>query len=374
MNNKCKICNRDNFSEFIHFNSYPRTISFLFSNKEESLKDKSPLTFLKCDYCQHIQISNDMPQSFYDDYIMTVSHSKKMNYFQNQQADQFIEMFNLKGKTIFEAGCGDGNFMDLLKNKGCLVFGNEPSKSFRELAIKKELNVDPYFINEAYININAPFDAVISREVMEHVPEPVEFLFNLKKLLKQDGFILIEVPNFEKSLKEQRFYDMFPDHLSYFTRESLTVAMLISGFKNINIHYGMDEEFIYATGQNRNINSNGLKAAFNLIHIDFNKLCKEFNNIVVWGAGGKGISALGSLQNISKIKYVVDSDPFKHNKYLPSSGLIVKNPEVLFNDSTVDLLIITNLAYTDEIINILKINNFQSKIMLLSKNGITEFN
>lgn len=372
MNNHCKVCNREKLRVFIEFDKYPKTISFLFDDEEQAKKDFTGISFVKCDYCHHVQISKDMPQEFYSDYVMTVSHSDKMYDFQVEQAEFFIKKFNLKNKTVLEVGCGDGNFLSLLKERNVTVWGNEPSAPFRKLALNRKLEVDELFVNENYFHPNAPFDAVVSREVMEHVPAPVEFLKNIRKILKPEGCVLIEVPNFEKALKDLRYYDMFPDHLSYFTRESLTAAMLISGFKNVEIFYGMDEEFIYATAQNHYIENRNLISAKEIISNDFEELFSKFKNIVIWGAGGKGIATLGSLNEAKKIKYVVDSDNFKQEKYLPSSGIVVKPPSVLFDDKDVDLLVITNLAYTDEILKILKENNFNRQIKILSKNGIVD--
>jgi len=371
MNTECKVCNRRDLNLFIEFEKYPKTISYLFEDAELARKDFTGLSFVKCNFCHHVQISKDMPQDFYKNYLMTASHSNKMNEFQIQQAEFIIRKFNLKNKKILEVGCGDGNFLCILKEKGCLVWGNEPSKSFRELALKRGLEADSLYVNEEYKNPNAPFDAVVSREVMEHVPYPVNFLKNIRRILKPEGHVLIEVPNFEKALRDSRYYDMFPDHLSYFTRESLTAAMLISGFKNVEIYFGMDEEFIYATAQNNEIKNSSLISAKEKIGNDYQKLFEDYKEIAVWGAGGKGIAVLGSLKDSSKIKYVFDSDPFKHGKYLPSSGVPVKKPSELFEDKNIDLLIITNLAYTDEILNILKENDFKRPIKILSKDGIS---
>lgn len=372
MNNQCKICGRNNLSIFIEFNKYPNSISYLFAEPERAKRDFTKLNFVKCDFCHHVQIEKDMPQEFYEDYIMTVSHSKKMSDFQLDQADFFVKKFNLKDKSVLEVGCGDGNFLFILKQLGCITFGNEPSKPFRELALKKGLEVDDQFVNETYQNHSAPFDSVVSREVMEHVPDPIDFLRNIRRVLKPEGCVLIEVPNFEKALRDLRYYDMFPDHLSYFTRESLTAAMLISGFKSIEIFYGMDEEFIYATANNHTVDSLELVTARQKINSDFEEILSNYKNVVVWGAGGKGIATLGSLADASKIKYVVDSDPFKQNKFLPSSGILVKSPLELFSDTDIDLIVITNLAYTDEILKILRTNNFSKKIMILSRNGISD--
>jgi len=356
--------------DFIRFPKYPKTISHLFENPTAARKDLCSINFLKCNQCHHIQISQDMPQSFYDDYIMTASHSKKMIHFQEQQAAQFIAKYNLVGKSVLEVGCGDGHFLNILCCSGLKAIGNEPSKSFRELALAKGLQVDEHYINDAYDNPNGPFDAAVSREVMEHVPNPIRFLVNIRRQLKEDGVILIEIPNGEKMLSELRYYDLFPDHLSYFTRESLTAAMLISGFKNVDIFYGMDNEFLYAFAENRSVDSTALTQIVSQVNNDFKDLAAQYNRIVVWGSGGKGIATLASLDDTSSLAYVVDSDPFKQGKYLPVSGLLVKTPEVFFADHSVDALIITNLAYTDEIVAILDSHDFKKPIYVLGKTGV----
>ena len=154
MNGVCKICNRTELKLFIEFDRYPKSISNLFACAEQAKKDFTKLSFVQCQTCHHVQISQDMPQEFYEDYVMTVSHSKKMNDFQSEQADFFIDKFKLKGKKVLEIGCGDGNFLSLLRDKGCIVYGNEPSRPFRELALKKGLEIDSHFVDENFSHPN----------------------------------------------------------------------------------------------------------------------------------------------------------------------------------------------------------------------------
>ncbi len=370
MGNTCKLCKSTDLSDFIRFSKYPKTISYLFTDPDAAKKDVCSIGFLKCNQCHHIQIDQDMPQSFYDDYIMTVSHSAKMKAFQEAQAAQFVERYNLKGKSALEVGCGDGNFLSILNRAGVNAIGNEPSRSFRELALVKGLRVDEHYMSDTYLNANCPFDAVVSREVMEHVPDPINFLKNIRRQIKPDGCVLIEIPNGEKMLSQLRYYDLFPDHLSYFTRESLTAAMLISGFRNVEIHYGMDDEFIYALAENRSVDGVSLNQSVRQINNDFNTICASHRRIAVWGSGGKGIAALGSLDDAGPVAYVVDSDPFKQGKYLPVSGLLVKTPEVFFADNTIDALVITSLAYTDEILAVLQARKFNKPTYVLGKTGV----
>lgn len=369
---RCKVCMRKGMQPFLEFPRYPGSISQLYEDADNARKDVKVVSFIQCTFCNHVQLSNDTPQSFYEEYIMTVSHSPKMVEFQKAQCKQFVTDFSLKGKKVLEVGCGDGHFLSLLVAAGVEAYGNEPSNPFRELALKKNLNVSSGFVDENFIHPQGPFDAVITREVMEHVPQPVEFLKNIRNQLKPGGVLLVEIPNFEKALQEARFYDMFPDHISYFTKSTLTATVLNAGYHQPLIHYGMDDEFIFATAIALPFQSDHLKGAVPAIHNDLKTLGENYKSIVVWGAGGKGIAALASAPTLHGIKYVVDSDPFKQGKFLPGSGLLVNSPDVLFKDQTVDLLLITNLAYTDEILAILKEKGFSKKAMVLSKNGIQE--
>jgi D-arabinose 1-dehydrogenase-like Zn-dependent alcohol dehydrogenase len=74
--------------------------------------------------------------------------------------------------------------------------------------------------------------------------------------------------------------------------------------------------------------------------------------VAVWGAGGKGIAVLAVTQ-LTGIAYVIDSDPNKQGRWTPVSDLPVVSPTALLAEP-VDALIVTAMAYKDEIVHHLR--------------------
>ena len=85
----------------------------------------------------------------------------------------------------------------------------------------------------------------------------------------------------------------------------------------------------------------------------------------MWGAGGKGNALLstGNL-NTSIISFIVDSDPNKIGKYTRGSHIPIKSPSEL--DDEVDAIIISAIAFKNEILKELTKKNFTGDIYLIS--------
>ena len=82
----------------------------------------------RCDSCGHVQLARDPEPAYYEDYLMTVSHSAQMRAFQQGQAEAFVSRFGLAGHRVIEVGCGDGNYLEILRGLlGVEATGIEPS-------------------------------------------------------------------------------------------------------------------------------------------------------------------------------------------------------------------------------------------------------
>src|SRR5207245_5512566 len=77
--------------------------------------------------------------------------------------------------------------------------------------------------------------------------------------------------------------------------------------------------------------------------------CRETGRkVVVWGTGGKGVSFLNSVGTESGIRYVVDSNPNRHGRFVPGSAQQIVPPAFLA-DYRPDVVILSNRAYDSEI-------------------------
>jgi SAM-dependent methyltransferase len=307
----------------------------------------------QCAGCLLVQIPNLLQGDYYDDYIMTVSHSATMRSYQQAQARDFVDRFKLRGKRVLEVGCGDGNYMACLRDAGVEARGNEPSDRFRAMALANGFRVTGGYVRAGASIDGAPYDAVVARQVLEHVPDPTDFLLGIREQLVPGGAGLIEVPCFEQALERDRFFDIFPDHLSYFTESTLRHALTRVGFEVVCAGRGMGGEFNVAMvvwpGLDR---VDALGRASDRISEAFRRFVgqrvAQGKRVAVWGAGGKGLAAM-SLAKVHGLAYVIDSDPLKQGRFTPVLHLPVVPPSSLTQDP-VDVVVLTALAYRDEIV------------------------
>jgi 2-polyprenyl-3-methyl-5-hydroxy-6-metoxy-1,4-benzoquinol methylase len=110
--------------------------------------------------------------------------------------------------TILDLGCGRGWLSNLLSSYGN-VTGIEPVKPVIEHAKKLFPNIN-FLVGTSKMILDTKtnnFDFVISSEVIEHIPddEKDNFIEDIAKLLKKDGFLILTTPR-KEALKEWNKY------------------------------------------------------------------------------------------------------------------------------------------------------------------------
>jgi SAM-dependent methyltransferase len=108
-----------------------------------------------------------------------------------------------KTGRVLDVGCGSGNFLRCMKEKGFSAFGIEPSGSGSQYA-REAHGVDIYHgMIEDYLAANSgrTFDVITLLNVLEHLTDPVQVLLRLSQALASDGVMAIVVP-------DARFHDL----------------------------------------------------------------------------------------------------------------------------------------------------------------------
>lgn len=126
---------------------------------------------------------------------------------------------------VLDVGCGIGSFLRQFHTimPTWALHGLEVAVHFRErvLAIP---GVEAFYTDIA--DIKKCFDLIVLNDVLEHVPQPVELLTNLKKLLKPGGKLFIRCPNFAIN----PFDLCIVDHCSHYTQALLRPLLQKMGF------------------------------------------------------------------------------------------------------------------------------------------------
>lgn len=124
---------------------------------------------------------------------------KKQGYYGNVRQDLIAFFGNFKGMKVLEVGAAYGETLYYIKQhkEASEVVGVELFKDLKNIKKYKKLD-DLIFgdINDINLsNYNNNFDLIILADVIEHINEPLPVLEKLKSLLKDDGKILISLPN-----------------------------------------------------------------------------------------------------------------------------------------------------------------------------------
>jgi len=119
-------------------------------------------------------------------------------YYSNQRPEYFRTIkfaFKHKLKSILDVGCGAGAFLDLAKKHGLGTAGSEMNLLAAEVSRRKGHLMLDGPIQAWDTKYHAFFDLICLFQVLEHLPDPVSFLLELKPFLSSNGIFSIAVPN-----------------------------------------------------------------------------------------------------------------------------------------------------------------------------------
>ena len=137
---------------------------------------------------------------------------------------------------ILDIGASTGVLLDIFKENNWETWGVEPSESSK-IAVKKGHKIIKNYFEAAKLPDNY-FDLVIMNHTLEHLDNPNLVLKKIHKIIKQDGILLVDVPNAggigSKILGDKWPYRLPEEHKHQFTYESLSKFFENSGFKAIH--------------------------------------------------------------------------------------------------------------------------------------------
>ena len=353
----CRLCGQAHLQTALKLARVPRNIQRLFKPSELDQDRAIDLDVLRCPRCGFVQINPLLEDAYYDDYLMTTTHSRQMQDYQRRQATDFVTRHGLVGKRVHEMGCGDGSYLEHLVVAGAVVSGIEPSRRFRELAQARGFQVDSGYVSVDRQLPGGPYDGFVTRQVLEHVPDIHSFLGGIWHNLKPGAHGLVEVPSLEKALADHRYYDFFPDHVNYFSLPTLRLALETNGFEVLETLHDMFDEYNVAIVRRRELPD--LAPVQHTVHqlgqdlrSTLQRHRADGRQVAIWGAGGKGLSVMAEA-GIQDVDLLVDGDPHKQGLLTPVSHLQVQAPAAL-RGRDIAAIIITAMAYRHEIERLLR--------------------
>ena len=146
-------------------------------------------------------------------------------------------------KQVLDIGCGEGWIMDCFAQEGHAVKGMDFSEygleAFHAHLISFMEQGECMQLIRRHLAQSREYDIIILGNVIEHVLDPVELLSIVRQILKKNGLLVIVAPNDFSSLHEylleheiidKRFWLCYPDHITYFNKDSMENLLKDKGF------------------------------------------------------------------------------------------------------------------------------------------------
>jgi 2-polyprenyl-3-methyl-5-hydroxy-6-metoxy-1,4-benzoquinol methylase len=162
-------------------------------------------------------------------------------------------------RNLCDVGCGSGFFLKYMCSSGWKGIGIEPSENacYESGNLRIVGNTLEGFIaeNPEYHHF---FDVVTLFGVLEHAANPVGMIQSVKNLLNKDGILFISVPNdfsvlqesARNSLNSDPWWISIPDHINYFSMNSLKNVLMGCGFSIIETTTDFPMELFLLMGDN----------------------------------------------------------------------------------------------------------------------------
>ncbi len=141
-----------------------------------------------------------------------------------------------KKGSLLDVGCAAGFLLAAAKERGWKTRGVEPNKWLGKWGSKKfGIPIDQGVL-EGQKYPSKSFDAVSLFDVLEHVPDPSKTLSECRRILKDDGVLLINYPNIGSVLAKiagKNWWFLLSIHLTYFTPKTLEKMLEKEGFVQV---------------------------------------------------------------------------------------------------------------------------------------------
>ena len=378
----CLICEKE-FKPFVNFGQMP------IANAFATIDDiKNEYTFLMkvgfCDNCNMVQLVEqpDREKMFHENYAFFSSTSSYMREHFKQFANSVSNLQDLsKSSFVVELGCNDGILLENYIKDNIPCLGIEPSKNVANVAISKGIEVINQFFDEnlaeKILHSHKKADAILSANVICHIPYMHSIFGGVKKLLNENGVFIFEDPYLGEIIEKTSFDQIYDEHVFLFSTLSVSYLANMHDLELINVEpqitHGGSMRYTIAHKGIKTISENVVNLINNEIKLGLDKeqsylgftdsvnkikndlidllikLKNDGKKVVAYGATSKSTTVTNYFGiNPELIHCIYDNTPIKQNKFSPGVHIPVL-PYDQVRDSNPDYVLLFAWNHSAEI-------------------------
>ena len=374
---ECRCCGSNKLKRVLSLGYQPLANNLISSKNEEF--NKYPLELNVCEECFNCQLSVAVnSDEMFSNYLYQSSTTKSFRDHFILAAKKYIKEFNLdKDSYIIDVGSNDGiglkPFLDLGFTN---IQGIEPAKNLADLSNKNGINTFHGYLDDKALNpIKNGADLLLASNVFAHADDLKSMAESMKKLIKPDGKIIIEVQYLLKTIKDLTFDNIYHEHTNYWSLTALnsffdnlgliifdaeeinthggSIRIYVSQDKNIKIKKNVDEilkkEKEYGLTKISTYLDFGKKIEFlkNSVIKNLKSIKSKYSTIIGYGAPAKASTALNYFNIKEEINFIVEDNQLKHGKFVPGVNIPIVSKERIKDKDSLILVLAWN--FFDEI-------------------------
>jgi SAM-dependent methyltransferase len=299
-----------------------------------------------------------------------------------QELAKIVKSYFAESKPkILEIGSNDGYLLQCCAPFASLLLGVDASAEMSKISSKNKINTITGIFGEdedtlsLIESVSRKWDLIIANNVLNHSNNPIQFLSLVHKLLSPNGLAIMEVPYWPALVQDNRFDQIYHEHVNYFTAKSIlniAIQNKLSILKVEFINYHGGSLRIYFTNsqisngainnlisQEIKLNIYELKTYSNFMNkikgikdrtLDMLLSARSSYDLLVGvGAAAKSNTFLTFCNiNNSILDAVTDSSKYKIGKFTPVTRIPILSDDII-KDSTSPLALILAWNLSDSI-------------------------
>jgi SAM-dependent methyltransferase len=200
----------------------------------KGISQKQAISLVKCESCGLVrqaktpfENNNQYSEYYKNEYPPNKQDYIKKDYVHDLNVAQkrCNAYGSIASENLLDVGSGSGSFVDECRTRGINAHGCE----IGNYAYAKN---DEYIYHKQFENIHFPTDSfqyVTCHDVFEHVLNPIAFISEMFRVIKQNGYCIIEIPDFFSPDGKHHWKDI--EHVWFFNRKQFIDLARKAGFE-----------------------------------------------------------------------------------------------------------------------------------------------
>jgi SAM-dependent methyltransferase len=380
----CLGCGAADLHLVLDLGNQPLANNLVAHDAPSAADEAVPLGIQLCSACALVQLTHIVnPEHMFSTYRYVPSTSSTWLAHCEELAEFVVHAAELRpGDLVVEVGSNDGALLRCFQRRGLQVLGVDPASNIVAQANRAGVpTLNSFFGREAAEEVLAHYGkprAIVSTNVLAHVPDPRDLLAGVATLLADDGLYVNESPSLLELVADNEFDTIYHEHVAYLSLRALVGLFDRSGLRLVDavpqaIHGGtlrvsgvqrssarhasaqvaalLREEDAAGVADLRTLRQFAERAT--TVRNDLRQLILDLRSdgcrVAAYGATAKGNTLLSFCGlTASEIEYIVDRNPLKQDMFTPGPRIPIV-PVAALESNPPDVLVLLAWNLADEI-------------------------